>query len=89
MSADDCRDKVRYSLSDKSGTLRFEAFDIVDAPDCQDTADEMRRVLLGRPLAEIDVASLLGICCPANGQCMRAVADVIAEAQILLGGNKG
>ena len=81
MTTDECRDKIRFSLSDKSGTLRFEAFDIVDAPDCQGLADAVRRTILGRPLSDIDVGKLPKVFCRGKGQCMLAIADIITEAQ--------
>lgn len=81
MTADECRDKIRFSLSDKSGSLRFESFEITGALYCQDIADELRRMIISRSLDEIDIAQIRRLRCPGSGQCMRAIADVVAELQ--------
>ena len=88
MTADECRDRIRYSLSDVSGTLRIESFDIADAPDCQNIADEVRSVILGRPIANIDVAELLRIFCPGKRLCVCAIVDAIGEEQALFAGTR-
>ena len=33
-----CYDSIRFSLSDLSGQMRFESFDIVEMPECHDVA---------------------------------------------------
>ncbi len=81
MTDSDCKDKIRFSLSDRSGALRFEAFDVVDQPDCRHIVDALRQILLHRPLAEIDVAEVERLSCPHGDQCMRAAAKIIRECQ--------
>lgn len=77
----DCSDRIRFSLSDKSGVLRFEDFDIVGQPDCRQMAERLRGILLGRPLADIDVAEIRRVSCPGNAECMRAVAEIIEDTK--------
>jgi hypothetical protein len=77
----DCYDKVRLSLSDKTGELRFSYFDIVGVPECSSLAEELRTQLLGRKLADVDVALIQKMACPGDGQCLQTVADIIAEYQ--------
>lgn len=82
--ADDCRNKVRFALSDSTGTLRFTDFDIVDAPECRDTAEALRQYVLGRPLAELDSDYIRQMTCAGNGQCICDIAGVIEDYRILL-----
>jgi hypothetical protein len=81
MTTRDCADRIRFSLSDKSGALRFEHFDIAEAPECAQTATVLRELLLGQPLAEIDVEGIRNMSCLGNGQCFQAVANAIEECQ--------
>ena len=77
----ECRDKVRYSLSDKSGVLRFEDFRIDGLTDCAAAESELRALLVGRPVAEIDVDEIHRISCPRGGACMRAIVKAISECK--------
>ena len=76
-----CRNKIRYSLSDASGVLRFKAFDIVDAPECGDMREMLCKYLVGRPLVDVDVDYIRGLRCKGDGECMRTVIRVIEESQ--------
>jgi len=81
MSFDEYRKRVRLTLSDDSGDLKFKAFDIVDAPECRGAAEALQRRLLDRPLAGIDPREIARIRSTGDAQCLRAAADVIAEFQ--------
>ena len=81
MSADDCYDKMRFSLSDKSGELRFVHFDIEQAPECANVVQQMRNILLNKRLADIDLAEIRMLSCPGSGQCIHTVVKVIEEHQ--------
>ncbi len=81
MDPHDCENKVRFSLSDKSGVLRFEAFDIVDQPQCRSVLEKLRAAVLGRALTEIDLGEIKAMSCPHGDHCMRAVAKVIKDCQ--------
>ena len=78
---DDCGDRVRFSLSDETGELRFTAFRIVDAPDCRRVEREVVLYLVGRTLADADPHHIRGLECPGDGQCMETVAEVIEKSQ--------
>jgi len=78
---DDCYDKIRFSLSDKTGELCFTEFDIINAPECVSQVKELRAKLLGRRLADINTADILNISCSGNGQCMRTIVNTITEYQ--------
>lgn len=82
--AGDCRDKVRFALSDSTGTLRFTDFDIVDAPECREVAQKLRGQLLGRPLADLDLDYIRGLSCGGNGQCIRDIVSVIEDHRAML-----
>ena len=79
MSQTECYDKIRFSLSDKSGVLRFETFAIVGAPECGDMEQELRAYLVGRPLSEVDPGYLRSLSCKGDGACMRAVIQTVGE----------
>ncbi len=81
MSFDEYRKRVRFTLSDDDGDLRFRAFDIADAPECHGAAEILRQSLLGRSIAEVDTTEIACIPCSGEAQCVRAAADVIAEFQ--------
>jgi len=78
---DDCYDKVRFALSDETGEMRFTAFDIVNTPECSQLTETLRRILIDRRLADIDVAEIQGMSCPGNGQCMTTIVRIITEYQ--------
>ena len=81
MSPVDCRDKVKLSLSDESGVLRVKAFNIVNAPECQELAESLRGHLLSRSLKDIDVIKIREMACCGDGLCGHTVADIIEEYQ--------
>ncbi len=82
---DECYDKIRFSLSDDSGELCFEYFEIIDAPECQEIAGKIRSYILGRPLRLIDANRIRSLECPGSGECMSTVAKVIEENQEIFG----
>ena len=85
----DCRDKIRFALSDESGELRFTSFDIVDMPECQDLARALQEYLLDRPLAEVDLDYLVGLRCRANGECVQGMIRMVDEYQAMFALGRG
>lgn len=83
MAEQECRDKVRCAMSDKTGVLRFEGFDIVDTPECAETAAKIRKYLVGRALAEVDVRRIRDMGCDGDSLCARVVAQMVAESQAI------
>ena len=83
MNPGDCINKVRFSLNDDTGVLRFEAFDIVDLPDSCERVEELQEYLVGRPLADVDMDYLRGLRCSGDGECMRAAVRMVQEYQRL------
>ena len=77
----ECYDNVRLWLSKENGAWHFKSFDIVDAPECNAVAEQLRDYLLDRRLADVDLQYLQSIKCQGNGACMRAVIDIIHEYQ--------
>ncbi|MFC1782956.1 hypothetical protein ACFL02_05155 [Planctomycetota bacterium] len=78
---DDCDDKVRFALSDKTGELRFTNFDIVGVPECVNVIEKLRVFLLNQKLADIDITEIIKMPCPGNGQCIQTIVRVIEEYQ--------
>ena len=77
----ECYDNVRLSLTKENGVWHFESFDIVDAPECNAVAEQLRNYLLDRSLGDVDLQYLQSIQCQGNGACMRAVIDIVHEYQ--------
>ena len=76
----ECKDNVRFSLSDESGYLSFKSFDIINTPECGKLARGLREYLLGRPLNEIDIDFIRSRECPhEKGLCVKQITAVIAE----------
>ena len=78
-----CRDRIRFRLSDDSGALRFEAFAIVNATECGDMERTLREYLVGRKLVDVDLAYLRSLKCPLNGACLFAMLEVVEQHQRL------
>lgn len=90
MSSTECNDKIRFSLSDESGALRFDSFAITDAPRCRDMERKLQSHLVGRPLSEVDIGYLRNLTCDGDGSCMKAVIQVIKKHQeLFLGAGDG
>jgi hypothetical protein len=68
-------------MSDRTGVLCFENFDIVDAPECHETAEEIRRYLVGRALTDVDVSQIREIGRDGHALCARVVAQLVTESQ--------
>ena len=83
MSSEHCHGNVRFRLSDGTGALRFESFDIVDAPLCQVTAASLRQYLLGRRLADVDPDYIAELTCPGDGACMQEIVDMLWDYKAL------
>ena len=83
MCASGCNDRLRFRLNDDGGVLRFVEFDILNPLTCQDMVDTLRRYLVGRALADVDLAHLRKLKCTGNGECMRAVLHEVEKQQHL------
>jgi hypothetical protein len=84
-----CYDSIRFSLSDLSGQMRFETFDIVDVPECEDLAARLRKYLVRRPLAQVDVRRIRSMRCADKCTCLPEVARVVREQQRTFGPRPG
>ena len=78
----ECYNNLRFSLSDDSGELQFENFDIAD-PQCRQFADRLREYLVSRPLKELDPERIRFMQCPGAGECAATVAAVVEDYQRL------
>ncbi len=88
MASNECYDRIRFSLNDESGVLRFETFEIAGATECRNVEQELRAYLVGRSLAEIDLGYLRGLTCDENGVCLRTVIQLVEEHQKLFLGTR-
>lgn len=80
-------DGVRFVLSDDSGTMRFERFDILNAPECSAFVTEAQAYLSGRALAEIDMDHVRQLCRGDCPECIAAVEGVLLQYRDLFGGS--
>jgi len=83
VSPEDCYDRIRFSLSDLSGRMRFESFDVVDMPECEDVATSLREYMVRRPLAGVDIERIRSMDCDGRCTCVGEVARVVREQQRL------
>ena len=96
MTSQECRDRIRFTLSKETGIQRFKDFKLVEGPECGEMGEALREYLEGRPLAEVDLGYMRGLKCPymrslecqENGGCVLAVIDVIREYQDLFVGHR-
>lgn len=84
MTGENCWDRVRFTLSDKDGVLRFESVELVGSGECGISMEEVAEYMRGRPLAEVDLELLRSKHC-RHGQniCMQAVSKAVGEYQEL------
>jgi hypothetical protein len=81
MKPDDCANRIRVSLSDETGVLRFTSFDIVEVAVSCNILETLQEYLVGRSLADVDVDHLRRLTCSGNGECLRTVISVVEEYQ--------
>jgi len=81
MTKQECRDRVLCALSDRTGVLRFDSFDIVDAPDCEETAATLRHYLVGQALGETDIGYIRDLALVTHPLCAGVVAQLVQECQ--------
>jgi len=91
MTSQECRDRIRFTLSKETGIQRFKDFELVEGLECGEMGELLREYLVGRPLAEVNLDYLRNLKCPhmqslecqESGGCVLAVVDVIQEFQDL------
>jgi hypothetical protein len=81
MTARDYYESIRFTLSDKSGKLRFVDFSMAGQIGCLGVDCELRRYLLSRPLEELDAEKIRAMSCPHGLGCMDSAADAVTEQQ--------
>jgi hypothetical protein len=79
-----CYHKIRFTLSDASGVLRFTSFDIMGGLTCSGAEEKLKSILLDRPLLEIDLDEIRSLPCKGDGHCLEETARIVAEQQELL-----
>ena len=77
----DCYNKIRYTLSDESGELKFRTFEMPADHHCGVFVDKLKPYLLGRPLSEIETDVIETLSCGRDGECARTIAAVVREHQ--------
>ena len=81
----ECKDRLRVRMSDASGDLRFEAFEIVNSPACREIEATLRDYLVGRSLEDVDLGYLRGLTCPEDGEPALAVLQEVEKCKRLFG----
>ena len=83
MFSDDSHDRLRFRLSDDSGVLCFMEVEILNPSTCRDMEDTLRKYLVGRALADVDLGYLCKLSCKGNDECLRGVIDEVHKYQQL------
>ncbi len=86
--ASECYDRIRYTMSDDGGELRFTSFQITGGSRCQGVEQELKEYLLSRPLRDLDADRIMQVSCPGGRQCIETVARVVAEQQGFFAGEE-
>ncbi len=81
MTESECRERIRCTMSDKSGVLRFENFEIVDTPEAAETAEKIRDYLVGRALADVEAGRIREMGRDGHLLCAHVVAQLVTESQ--------
>ena len=87
IDAHEIKSRIRFSLSDESGKLRFKRFDVDGIEECRGPAADVGAYLLGHPLVDLNVPEIQHTFQPGNSRspCSRqlvvAVADTVLDLQ--------
>ena len=80
---DACADRIRFTLSDASGRLAFRTFEFVGEGACSEAEVRLRKYLVGRPLANVDLGVVARFSRDHGRNCFAVIAAVIREHQEL------
>jgi len=80
-----CYDNIRFVLSDRGGRMCFESFDIINMPECRNTAARLREYLVHRPLGQVDVRRIQSMQRADTPTCIPDVARAVDELKRLFG----
>jgi len=79
----DCYGNIRFVLSDRSGQMCFESFDIADTPECRDVIARLSEYLVHRPLGQVDVRRIQSMRRAATDTCIPDVVRTVGELKRL------
>ena len=79
----ECYDLIRFTLSDLSGHMQFESFDIADMPECRRVAARIQDYLLHCPLAEVDLGRIQSMAGDGGCPCVTQAVRIVREQQRL------
>lgn len=83
MDSQQCQHRVRFSMSDESGTLRFTEFEVKDQEDCS-TVRELTSYLLERPAFDIDWEHVARMSAQSPCTCAEDVLSVLGHCREIL-----
>lgn len=83
----DLRDSIRYSLSDRSGALRFIDFRVIGGAAMDGALPAVRAYLVGRDLHEADPEEVFRLSA-GQGHFGEALSSVVAECKELFAGSR-
>ena len=72
----ECHDRIRFTITDQEGPLRFTKFEIDDDSICKCIEDTLRSYLLNCPLADIDINAINHALSGGHSECAQAIEDI-------------
>jgi hypothetical protein len=84
--ARDCYERIRYTMNDDTGELRFTSFRILGGAECREVERTLKEYLLSRPLRDLEASRIKRMECPRGRQCIETMAQTVAELQSLVAG---
>lgn len=72
-----CHDEIRFTITDRAGSLRFTKFEIVGEDVCYGVKEALQSYLLNRSFADIDINAIRHVLAGGHEECVEAIADVI------------
>ena len=72
----ECHDRIRFTLTDQEGPLRFKEFEIDDDSICMCIKSAIQSYLLNSPLGDIDIDAIYHALSERHSECAGAIADI-------------
>lgn len=74
---DKCHDEIRFTITDRTGSLRFTKFEIVGVDACYDIEEALQSYLFNRPLDDVNIDDIRHALSGDHEECIRAIADIV------------
>lgn len=78
-----CYNRIRFTMDDADGHLRFRKLDLEGGPVCEGVLERLRKYLQGRPLREVDLAEVRRLTADCHSECGTELLRVIGDQKKL------